>query len=124
MIKTDSKIASACKQADKQAAKTGKRCYVTADGKVHEYQVACFGIVVYVTSRSINQQTTDNRQEREENIMRIKLWIETIDGEVLEELGECLTNSPTRAIELYQDIEELWADKGYSCGICYEVIDN
>lgn len=56
--------------------------------------------------------------------MKIRIWIETIDGEVLENLGECLTDSPGRAIELYKDTEESWSDKGYACGICYEIVNN
>ena len=63
MIKTDSKLINACKQADKQATKTGKRFYVTADYKVNEYKVACFGIVVYVTSRSINNTSKQDNEE-------------------------------------------------------------
>jgi hypothetical protein len=45
--------------------------------------------------------------------MRIKLWIES-DGDVIEELGECVTDNATRAVEMYDRKCDKWADKGYS----------
>lgn len=46
--------------------------------------------------------------------MKIKLWIEdTRNGEVLEDLGTCLTDSPNRAVQMYEDETEKWDEKGY-----------
>jgi hypothetical protein len=46
--------------------------------------------------------------------MRIKLWIaDSRDGEVLEELGTCLTDNPTRAAQMYESDTDKWEEKGY-----------
>lgn len=45
---------------------------------------------------------------------RIKIWIvDARDEATLEELGTCLTDSPRRALEMYQADCEKWDDKGY-----------
>jgi hypothetical protein len=56
--------------------------------------------------------------------MRIKLWVQDMDtGKVLEELGTCLTDSPNRAVQMY-DEDTKWFDKGYNADICWEDITN
>ena len=55
--------------------------------------------------------------------MRIKLWIEDgRDGEVLEELGTCLTDSPSRAAQMYEGEAEKWEEKGYWAEVCWKDI--
>lgn len=50
--------------------------------------------------------------------MRIQLEIIDIEtSSVLEDLGECLTNNPDRAAQMYEDDCTEWADKGYSASI-------
>ena len=54
--------------------------------------------------------------------MRIRIFVKDMDtDEVLEELGTCLTDSPNRAIQMY-DQDEAWAEKGYNANICWEDI--
>ena len=48
--------------------------------------------------------------------MRIKLWVQDMDtGKTLEELGECVTDSPGRAVQMYRQ-DEAWTAKGYKIG--------
>ncbi len=55
--------------------------------------------------------------------MKIKLQvIDAKTGDVLEELGDCLTDSPTRAVQMYHD-EEKWEEKGYCADIKYTIIE-
>ena len=57
--------------------------------------------------------------------MLIKLWVEDIDtGEVLQELGTCLTDNPGRAVQMY-DEDEIWCDRGYNADIYWkDITDN
>jgi hypothetical protein len=56
--------------------------------------------------------------------MRIKLWVEDVDtGEVLEEIGECTTDNPSRAVQMY-DQDDAWAEKGYNAEIRWKDITN
>jgi hypothetical protein len=54
--------------------------------------------------------------------MNIRIWIETIDGNKLQDLGTCTTDSPSRAMQMYEDDVEAWANKDYACVIEYEEI--
>jgi hypothetical protein len=56
--------------------------------------------------------------------MRIKIWVKDLEtGAVLEELGTCLTDNPTRAVEMYnQDVA--WAERGYNATIAWEDVTN
>lgn len=54
--------------------------------------------------------------------MRIKLYVVDVDtDEVLEEIGTCLTDSPNRAVQNYNE-DEAWAEKGYNADIRWEDI--
>ena len=54
--------------------------------------------------------------------MLIKLWVQDEEtGEVLEDLGTCITDSPGRAIQMY-DAEEAWAARGYDADIHWKDI--
>lgn len=56
--------------------------------------------------------------------MRIKLnVIDTETGKTLQELGECVTDNPNRAAQMYHQDED-WADKGYNADIRWEDITN
>ena len=56
--------------------------------------------------------------------MRIKLEVYDVDtGETLEEIGECVTDSPARAVEMYNS-EEAWCEKGYNADIRWKDITN
>jgi hypothetical protein len=56
--------------------------------------------------------------------MRIKLWVKDVDtGEVLEDLGTCVTDSPGRAIQMYNQ-EEAWSERGYNADIAWKDITN
>lgn len=56
--------------------------------------------------------------------MEIKIWVEDVDtGKVLEDLGTCVTDSPSRAMEMY-DQDEKWAELGYNADIKYKIIAN
>ena len=56
--------------------------------------------------------------------MRIKLEVYDVDsGEVLEEIGECVTDNPARAVEMYNN-EEAWCEKGYNADIRWKDITN
>jgi hypothetical protein len=56
--------------------------------------------------------------------VRIKLWVEDVDsGDVLEELGECVTDSPARAVQMY-DQDDAWSEKGYNADIRWKDITN
>ena len=56
--------------------------------------------------------------------MRIKLWVQNEDtGEVLEDLGTCLTDNPARAVEMYNQ-DEAWAKKGYNADIHWKDISH
>ncbi len=56
--------------------------------------------------------------------MRIKIWIEDSDGKHLEELGECLTDSPNRAVQMYEDECDKWAEKGYEPSVNWKDVTN
>ena len=52
--------------------------------------------------------------------MKIMLWIEDCDsGDVLEKLGECVTDSPNRAKQMYESRCNDWADKGWTPIVCW-----
>ena len=53
----------------------------------------------------------------------IRVWIEDFDGEVLEDLGTVITNSPNRALQMFNEDENRWANKGYSPDICWRYTD-
>jgi len=56
--------------------------------------------------------------------MRIKLWVEDVEtGEVLEELGTCVTDNPNRAMQMYNQDED-WAEKGHNADIHWQDITN
>jgi len=56
--------------------------------------------------------------------MRIKLEVFDVDtGETLEEIGTCLTDSPARAVQQY-DNDEAWIEKGYNADIRWTDITN
>ena len=56
--------------------------------------------------------------------MRIKFEVYDVDtGETLEEIGECVTDNPARAVEMY-DNEEAWCEKGYNADIRWKDITN
>ena len=56
--------------------------------------------------------------------MRIKLEVYDVDtGETLEDLGECITESPNRAVQMY-DNEQAWIEQGYNADIRWEDITN
>lgn len=54
--------------------------------------------------------------------MRIKLWIEDSDGNILEELGNCLTDSPNRAAQMYNDRCTKYDDQGLVTDVCWKDI--
>lgn len=54
--------------------------------------------------------------------MRIKLWVVDVDTDaVLEELGTCLTDNPSRAVQNY-DQDDAWIEKGYNADIRWKDI--
>lgn len=56
--------------------------------------------------------------------MKIKLWVVDDDTDmVLEELGTCLTDNPSRAVQNY-DQDEAWIEKGYNADIRWKDITN
>ena len=56
--------------------------------------------------------------------MKIKIEVYDVEsGETLEELGECLTDNPTRAIQMYNQ-DEAWAERGYNADIRWVDITN
>lgn len=56
--------------------------------------------------------------------MRIKIEVYDVEtGETLEELGECLTDSPARAVQMY-DEDVKWCEKGYNADIRWKDITN
>jgi hypothetical protein len=56
--------------------------------------------------------------------MRIKIWVKDVEtGDVLEELGECLTDSPNRAVQMYNE-DDKWETLGYSADVCWKDITN
>ncbi len=62
------------------------------------------------------------KEMKGDKTMKIKLWVEDEDtGEVLEDLGTCLTDSPGRAVQMY-DAEEAWIEKGHNADIHWEDI--
>jgi hypothetical protein len=57
--------------------------------------------------------------------MRIKLWIEDgRNGDVLEELGTCLTDSPNRAAQMYESDTQKWEEQGCWAEVKWEDITN
>lgn len=56
--------------------------------------------------------------------MKIKVWIEDAEtGKILEQLGTCLTDNISRALQMYTPEEDKWADKGYQPEVACRVID-
>ena len=56
--------------------------------------------------------------------MRIKLWVVDLeDGTILEDLGTCLTDSPGRALQMYNE-DQAWTDRGYHVDLCWKDITN
>ena len=56
--------------------------------------------------------------------MRIRIYVKDLDtGNPLEELGSCLTDSPNRAIQMY-DQDQKWIDDGYNADIAWDDITN
>jgi hypothetical protein len=54
--------------------------------------------------------------------MKIRIFVKDSDtGEVLEDLGTCTTDSPSRAAEMY-DNDRPWCEKGYHGVIAWETI--
>lgn len=54
---------------------------------------------------------------------RIRIWVKDLDtGKCLEEVGYCLTSSPQRAIEMY-DEEQAWIAQGYNADLAWEWAD-
>ena len=52
--------------------------------------------------------------------MKIRIYVkDMVTGTVLEELGTCVCDSPSRAVEMYQDEEDMWDDKGYCANIAW-----
>lgn len=57
--------------------------------------------------------------------MRIKIWVEDVDtGEVLEDLGTCLTDSPNRAVQMYADDCDKYLEQGVNAGVRWTDITN
>jgi len=57
--------------------------------------------------------------------MRIRIEVYDVDtGKILADLGECLTDSPSRALQMYEDDERAWCDKGYSADLRWVDITN
>jgi hypothetical protein len=56
--------------------------------------------------------------------MKIKIEVYDVEtGDVLEDLGTCLTDSPARAIQMYHQDDE-WAEKGYNANIRWVDVTN
>lgn len=56
--------------------------------------------------------------------MRIKLEVFDCDtGETLEDLGTCLTDNPSRAVQMY-DEDEKWIEQGYNADIRWKDVTN
>lgn len=56
--------------------------------------------------------------------MKIKLEVYDMDtGKTLETIGTCLTDSPARAVRMY-DQDEAWIEKGYNADIRWVDITN
>ena len=54
---------------------------------------------------------------------KIRIFVKDRDtGEVLEELGNCLTDSPRRAVEMYTE-DRAWVERGYNADIAWEWVD-
>lgn len=57
--------------------------------------------------------------------MKIKLYVKDIDtNEILETIGTCITDNPTRAIQMYDDAVNHWCSLGYSASLEWEDITN
>jgi len=57
--------------------------------------------------------------------MRIKIYIKDLElDKVLEQLGECVCDSPGRALQMYKVKQLLWAERGYQPTLCYEDISD
>ena len=54
--------------------------------------------------------------------MKIRLFVKDFDtDEELEDLGTCTTDSPSRAIEIY-DNDRDWCERGYHAIMAWETI--
>lgn len=57
--------------------------------------------------------------------MRIKLWIaNNDDNSVIKELGTCLTDSPNRALQMYQTKCDKYLERGINAGLRWKDITN
>ena len=57
--------------------------------------------------------------------MKIRVYVKDLESnEALEELGEVITSSPSRALQMYAESEMPWADRGYEPALCYEDISD
>jgi hypothetical protein len=56
--------------------------------------------------------------------MKIKIEVFDVDtGEALEDLGTCLTDNPSRAVQMY-DQDEKWIEQGYNADIRWKDVTN
>jgi len=54
--------------------------------------------------------------------MKIKIWVKDCEtGKVLQDLGTCLCDSVSRALEMY-DEDEAWENRGYCATIAWKEI--
>ncbi len=51
-------------------------------------------------------------------IVRIEIR-DNYDGHVIEDLGECLTDSPGRALQMYEGDLDKWLERGESAYLAY-----
>jgi hypothetical protein len=57
-------------------------------------------------------------------LTKIKLWIEDEKDNVLEELGECICDSTSRAVQMYEHKVDKWLEKGYDASLCWRIIND
>ena len=57
--------------------------------------------------------------------MKIKLYVkDTETDEILDVIGTCITDSPGRAIQMYDDAVNHWCALGYSASLEWEDVTN
>jgi len=57
-------------------------------------------------------------------LIKIKLQIvDDTNGQLLEDLGTCLCDSVSKAVNIYDDELLKWIDQGYEADIHYQMID-
>jgi hypothetical protein len=54
--------------------------------------------------------------------MEIRIMVVNEYGKVLEEMGNCVTNNISGALQMYEDDAERWDNAGYCASIAYELI--